>query len=407
VLRAGPDTRPTGTMSRFRRGPPITTSASASPPQPKVRWRIRRALRELRGRSRHRLGQAAARLIGHRSYADRLDPADVKSVLICRINARMGNALFLTPLLQRIRELLPHAAIDIAIAYPRAADLFERIPGVRSVITFPYKGVSLPWRYAAALRRVRREPYDLAIDPAPDSTSDRVVLLTARARHRLGFATASQWAPLTHAVPLPDATLHQAAQPVYLLSRALAAEWDPQQVRLQLALSAPELATGRAAVERALVAKGWAPSADRVFGLFAHATGHKTIAKGYWRAFWDAFLALEPDAIPFEILPKPHSAPTDARSALLHLASPRALAAAIASMRVFISGDTGPMHLASSTDVPTVALFQASDPALYGPLKAYDLALDLARHSPADVARRCQALWRRAELRGNARSAAP
>ncbi len=374
----------------------MTTPGSASPQRPKARWRIRRALRELRGRSRYRLGQAAAKLVGPRSYAAQLDASGVTSVLICRINARMGNALFLTPLIRRIRELLPHASIDIAIAYPRAADLFERIPGVRSVIAFPYKGASLPWRYAAALRRVRRAQYDLAIDPAPDSTSDRVVLWLARARHRLGFATASQWAPLTHAVPLPDATLHQAAQPVYLLSRALAADWHPQQVRLQLSLSAPELAAGRTAVERAIAAKGWAPSADRVFGLFAHATGHKTIAKGYWRAFWDAFLALEPEALPLEILPAPDCEPTDSRCAVLHFSSPRALASAMASMRLFISGDTGPMHLASSTNVPTVALFQASDPALYGPLKPYDVALDLARHSPADVARRCQALWARA-----------
>jgi ADP-heptose:LPS heptosyltransferase len=147
-----------------------------------LRWRIRRVLRELRGNVRYRLGRAAARLLGRRSYAARLDPAAVRSVLICRINARMGNAMFLTPLIQRIRELLPHAAIDVATAYPMAPDLFAGIPGVRRVIAFPHKGVQLAWRYAGALRCVRREYYDLAIDPAPDSTSDRIVMLLARSR---------------------------------------------------------------------------------------------------------------------------------------------------------------------------------------------------------------------------------
>ncbi|MGH8217566.1 MAG: glycosyltransferase family 9 protein [Steroidobacteraceae bacterium] len=339
--------------------------------------------------------------------AVRLVPAELATVLVCRINARMGNAMFLTPLIERLRELLPRAAIDVASAYPYARELLGPIPGVRHVIAFPYKGVQLPWRYAAALGRVRRERYDLAIDPAPDSTSDRIVLTLARARYRLGFASASQWAPLTHAVPLPQETLHQAVQPVYLLSRALGAELATGPVRLQLSLTKEELAAGRAAVEHAIAAKAAAPVAariDGVFGFFAHATGHKTIAREYWRAFWSAFLELEPDAVPLEILPAADRAATDARSAVLHLESPRVLAAAISSTRLFIAGDTGPMHLASSTAVPTVALFQASDPALYGPLKPCDLALDPAHCPPLELAQRCRALWHAARTATEARA---
>ena len=320
-------------------------------------------------------------------------------MLLCRINARMGNAMFLTPLIERLRELLPHAVVDIASAYPYAEELLGPIPGVRRVIVFPYKGVELPFRYIDALRAVRRQRYDLAIDPAPDSTSDRIVLSLARARYRLGFASASQWAPLTHAVAVPPETLHQAVQPVYLLSRALGVEPDAGQVRLRLSLSEAELAAGRAAIGRAIAGKptapaGSAPALDRVFGFFAHATGQKTIAREYWRTFWDAFLALEPDAVPLEILPSADRAPTDARCAVLHLRSPRALSAAIASTRLFLAGDTGPMHLASSTDVPTVALFHASDPTLYGPLKTCDVALDPTQCPPAQLAQRCRALWR-------------
>jgi ADP-heptose:LPS heptosyltransferase len=70
------------------------------------------------------------------------------------------------------------------------------------------------------------------------------------------------------------------------------------------------------------------------------------------------------------------------------------LSAAIASMRMFISTDTGPMHLASSTAVPTVALFRASDPLQYGPLKASDVSIDVGSVSAPDAARRCQEVWR-------------
>jgi ADP-heptose:LPS heptosyltransferase len=338
-------------------------------------------------------------VVAPRRLADRLDPEELATALVCRINARMGNAMFLTPLIEQLRELRPDIKIDIASAYPYARELLGPIPGVRRVIVFPYKGVQLPWRYTAALGKVRRERYDLAIDPAPDSTSDRIVLALARARYRLGFASASQWAPLTHAVPLPQEIQHQAMQPAYLLSRALGAESQTPQVQLRLCLSPEELAAGRTAVERTIAAKSasatHSASPDQVFGFFAHATGQKTIAQEYWRAFWDAFLALEPQALPLEILPSADRAPTDARCAVLHLKSPRALSAAIAPMRLFIAGDTGPMHLASSTEVPTIGLFHATDPALYGPLKPCDLALDPTQCPPAELAQRCHVLWRR------------
>jgi len=77
---------------------------------------------------------------------------------------------------------------------------------------------------------------------------------------------------------------------------------------------------------------------------------------------------------------------------------------AIAATRLFISADTGPMHLGSSTCVPTVALFQASDPTLYGPLKSSDVALNISHISPRDVAERCQRLWRDAQRADDGRA---
>jgi ADP-heptose:LPS heptosyltransferase len=43
------------------------------------------------------------------------------------------------------------------------------------------------------------------------------------------------------------------------------------------------------------------------------------------------------------------------------------LAALLAELDVFVTGDTGPMHLAAAVDTPVVALFGPSDPARYGP----------------------------------------
>jgi ADP-heptose:LPS heptosyltransferase len=249
------------------------------------------------------------------------------------------------------------------------------------------------------LYRLRAERYDLALDPIPESTSGRVVLTLCRARYRVGFLTGSQWAPLTHAVTSPDVDMHQALLPVFLFSQLVGKPNDTSGLQLTLCLRPEELESGRAAVSQVVApfacrrTSSHSPT-SRTFGFFTHATGLKVIDRAWWSAFWDAFLELEPDAIPVEFLPPQADALDEAGFPSLHFGSLRALTGAIAATRMFISADTGPMHLASSTAVPTVGLFCASNPVLYGPLKPVDLAINIAESTPSLVAQRCQRLWR-------------
>jgi hypothetical protein len=192
--------------------------------------------------------------------------------------------------------------------------------------------------------------------------------------------------------------MHQALLPVFLLSQVIGKPQDFKDLQLTLCLRSEELEKGRAALCKAIdpFVGGRTPprAAARAFGFFAHATGLKVIERAWWLEFWAAFLELEPDAIPIEFLPSEGHAPIDARYPSAHFGSLRELTAAIAATRMFISADTGPMHLASSTAVPTVALFCASDPALYGPLKSVDLAINIAHSTPRLVAERCHQSWR-------------
>lgn len=358
-----------------------------------------KVMRNFRGDSRQFLGRLVTRLIGQRQYSAHLPVESISSVLICRINGRLGNTVLLTPLVKRIHELLPRASIDLAVAYPKAGELLHNFPGIRRIILFPHKEPGLIHRYLGALRRLRAERYDLALDPIPESTSGRVVLTLCRARYRVGFLTGSQWAPLTHAVTTPDGDMHQALLPVFLFSQLVGKPNDPSGLQLTLCLRPEEIASGRAAVSQVIgpfARRRTSPRspASRAFGFFAHATGLKVIDRAWWHAFWEAFLELEPDTIPVEFLPPQADARNEAGFPSLHFGSLRALTGAIAATRMFISPDTGPMHLASSTAVPTVALFCASNPVLYGPLKPVDLAINIAESTPRLVAQRCQRLWR-------------
>jgi ADP-heptose:LPS heptosyltransferase len=361
---------------------------------------VRQALRNFRGYSRLIAGHVVARLIGPRKYAtQKLPPESISSVLICRINGRLGNTVLLTPLVKRIHELLPHASIDLAVAYPHAGELLHSFPGLRRIILFPHKGRRLVQQYLAALRQLRAQRYDLVLDPIPESTGGRVALSLCRARYRAGFLTDSQWAPLTHAVSTPDFSMHQGLLPVFLLSQILGKPQNTAGLQLTLCLRPDEMERGRAALLRSMepFVRGRAASGaatSRAFGFFAHATGLKVIERAWWGEFWEAFRELEPDVIPVEFLPPQADASGDARHPSLSFDSLRALTAAIAATRMFISADTGPMHLASATAVPTVALFHASDPSLYGPLKGVDVAINVSESTPRLVAERCHRMWR-------------
>src|SRR5262249_31658664 len=70
-----------------------------------IRVCVGHALRELRHAGRELLGVVLPRFVRHKSQATTLSAGEITTVLICRINGRLGNTLFLTPLIRHIREL--------------------------------------------------------------------------------------------------------------------------------------------------------------------------------------------------------------------------------------------------------------------------------------------------------------
>jgi heptosyltransferase III len=360
------------------------------------------ALRRLHYATRRRFDLVLTRLRGRTQYQANVRAGEISSVLVCRINGRLGNTLLLTPMLCRLHELLPQATIDVAIAYADARELLEDMPGVRRIVLFPHRGPRLIRRYLRAVRSLRACHYDLAIDPTPASTSNRIGMTLCRARRRAGFAGDSQWAPLTHAVALPQEIVHHAVHPVFMVSRLLDASHDPCSVRLWLPLSAQQKRGGLAAIAQAVGAR--AGGEINACGFFAHASGQKALESSWWRVFWRAFLALEPDALPVEFLQPRGCVPIDPSFPHVHFPSLRAMAGALAATRMFISADTGPMHLASCTPVPTVGLFRASRLDLYRPLKPCDLAIEVAHLAPQEVAQCVSRFWHNTRaLAGGAR----
>lgn len=352
------------------------------------RNRLRAVNRRMRGRARKALGRSLATVLRSHPSSSPLDPEGIRRVLVVRNNRRIGNTLFLTPLIESIAENFPDASIDILIAFPLAPELLRGLPGVNRVLVMSNKGPSRLRRRIRMIRDLRQQSYDLVIDPSPRSTSGRLLLSLAGAKQRLGFMSEDQWAPLTHAVQAPQLRLHDAQKPVMLLANALGRAFKPDSVRLNIALTEPELADGATAIAQCLGSSAPAEGEGSVYGFFADATGQKKLERSWWSRFLAELQKLDPTAALVEILPTNDTEPLRADIPGIHFASLRELAAAMAACSCFVSADAGPMHLASAV-VPTVALFNHTNPGKYRPLKADDLVIDVNENSPEQAASLC------------------
>jgi ADP-heptose:LPS heptosyltransferase len=347
--------------------------------------------KRIRRRARTAMSKVLALFGGARGNSrTHLDPALIHSVLVARMNGRMGNTLFLTPLLAAIHEVLPHAAIDVFVSYPDAADVLRGLPGLRNVITLPHMNW---WNLPTSLRTLkdyRSRRYDLVIDPVPNSSGGRIALLLSRARWRLGFTADEQWLRLDYAAELPPGVRHEALRPLALMQQAFGYQMAPGVPRLRVANSSDEFAAGaRLIAERmALAARRAAPDWPTI-GFFASARGKKDLGPQWWREFWQAYLELRPQTAPLEVLPTADHPPVNSDFANVHCPSPRQLAATISHADGFFSADTGPMHLASAAGVPTIAFFEQTNPAAFGPIKPEDAVLKIAGMTPRQVAEAC------------------
>ncbi len=286
-----------------------------------------------------------------------VDATAIRSVLVVRTDDRVGNLLLTTPLLAALRKRLPEVRIGLLCAARRAA-VVEGTGLYDELWRFEERDLFVrPWRFAAFCLRLRRRRYDVAIEAGHWHAFSFTAGMLARwsgAKVRVGHRRGEAERLLTHAVEPPPETAHDAAAKLELL-RPLGIE--------AAAPAAPRTALGTARAEEfralfgprpaLLVNPGgrkadhrWPPDrlaravealrGGRDLGVFvAWGPGEEPLAR--------AVAAAVPGAA---VLP-----PTDLD----------ALAGAMRACALFLTHDTGPMHLAAAVGVPTVAIFLSGD----------------------------------------------
>jgi heptosyltransferase-3 len=311
-----------------------------------------------------------------------------RSILVIRIDERVGNLLLTTPLLERLRAALPDARLDMLVAAGKRAVVEGRVG------TVPFEKRDLfrrPWRFLATLARLRRSGYDVAIDAShwhTFSATSALLLAWTGAPIRICHDRGPAVRFASHAVPSP-------------------AESEPE-VLTKLRLLAPlSLAAGPATLSTALgtdpeVTRGVAEWADPLtlgdrplVGLLpgARKADHRappTLFAAVGRA------ARAHGAVPVVLWgPGEESLAREvAEAGAASLAPPtdlEALAGAIRRCAVVVTNDTGPMHLAVATGTPTIAVFVKGDPRRWGHSDPPHLVIDAETLEPDAVEARVTA----------------
>jgi heptosyltransferase II len=287
--------------------------------------------------------------------------------ILVRATNWVGDAVMSLPALRALRERFPAAEISI-LAKPWVIDVYRRETICDSLIPYSAADLASKWRVARELRESR---FDCAI-LLQNAFEAAAIALAAGAPERIGYARDGRSALLTKAIAVPrpgEIPPHQRFYYLELLRRAGIIDQllSSDLIRLEGAAQARaagtirfhELGLGDCVIGVSPgaaygSAKRWLPE------RFAEAANRVARELGATVAIFGS---------------KDERELCEAVAAAIHaqsrnFAGETSLAEFIdmaAACRVYLTNDSGAMHIASALGVPTVAVFGATDDIATGP----------------------------------------
>jgi ADP-heptose:LPS heptosyltransferase len=315
-----------------------------------------------------------------RLFRARTAGAAAPARVLCLRLERIGDLLMTLPALAELRRALPDAEIDLAVGswnyeLATAIPFVNRVEAIDAAWLARHgSGAHGPLSLARRLRRLRDRRYGLAINFEPDIRSN-FALSAAGARRRAGFGSGGGAALLDLALDY-DPSAHTADNALRLVRRTLGLEDGPAPAA---GLAIPEGYSHEAA--RLLQPLG----AGVKVGM--HVSGGRAIKQWPEERFRDVAVRLVDErgaSIVLTGTPADREQIQVVRRALpadrvVDLTDDRhdgrspgpidlvTAAAVLQQLDLFVTGDTGPMHLAHAVGTPVVAVFGPSDPARYAP----------------------------------------
>jgi len=300
------------------------------------------------------------------------DLGQIRRILILRMGP-LGETLLTTPVIRALRRRFPEAYIAYMVA-PGREDLVSENPNIDEVITY---SVSIP----KLIYGMAKRSFQMAVVLQP---TFRLVMHTflARIPFRIGFETNSGKGRLLHVAVPNNINQHETTR--YLdVVRGIGIEPDSEE---------PEMfvnPTAQAWADDFLADVG-VPSDQLLIGLNPGSgsesrrwskAGFAQVGDRLHQKYDAQIFITAGDAegsLPHDVANLMSCSPI-----ILTGITPMQLGAILQKCRLYISNDTGPMHMSTAVKTPTIALFGASNPRQWGP--HWQSHTIIARESMEDI----------------------
>jgi len=335
---------------------PGTHSAAPRPP------------RSLRSRFEISAGVYTARLL--RAFfaaplwrGDSLRSESVRRILLVRPNHRIGNSILTTPAINIFRREFPGAELDVLVS--SMGEMILRNFPVGRVHVLTRRFFWRPWRLWRLLREVRRRRYDLAVDCGFGSRTDALIVALSGARLKIGIENDVNGFLYNIRVRMPERDdVHKEAK-WEIFACGLGLEYRGERMRLELSAAEREWAARwleREAIREPPVAifTGGRARKGKRWPIERFVETARRLDRSGRRVI--VFLGPEEAGLAPELLGALPAAVRLVREPDIRLA-----AALIERCALFISCDSGPMHIACALRVPVLAIFLKDNWKRWGP----------------------------------------
>jgi heptosyltransferase-2 len=298
----------------------------------------------------------------------------------------IGDTIMFTPALALLRRMCPQAHITALTMFRGTEHILVTNPDINEVRNFDFFNAR-PWESLRYLWRLRCEGYDLSIMSFPSNRLEYNIAnwFVSRRWHAAHRYHRQSWHNLwfLNNIVVRETGRHHNVEENLRLLAAIAARlgqplelppWDADRVERirQCPLKLALLPDDNAAAELFLAQNNLRPG-QLLIGVHTWSSIYKNMARKCWDK--DNFVAIirrlgdeHPDAR-FLLVTGPADEEVnqyilqhaDSRVLLVREANLRRAVAILSHCRVFLSNDSGVMHLAAAAGVPVVGLFGPTD----------------------------------------------
>jgi ADP-heptose:LPS heptosyltransferase len=302
-------------------------------------------------------------LIRNKPMPGKIELPSVKKILVIRQDSRIGNLVLVTPLLISLRKNFPQAQISL-LTSEVSSELFTGSKLADELLVLEKKRyIRNPFAFISNIFKLRKEKFDLALDCSDEhhlSFGSGMWIYLSGAKYRIGHKRDKSDLFLNIEVPPVNYIRHSVDMNLDLL-RFLIPEVPKELPFLEVKKEEEEY------IENYLGKMGIGPE-DFLVGVNLGGTGKK---RWGFENFSELGNRLKKDKLKVIYIWGPEERNwirnlnnTEVLPEILTLPK---LSAFLKRCNLFISSDSGIMHLATAVRTPTLAIFIHSDPRKFGP----------------------------------------